>query len=973
MALRKTVADTLGNAVLEYGDTIKFAIKVFNQGSVSIDSLVINDTIPNGYTFVTPSGAINQGWVLSGNEANYTWGRTPMDTLLSGDSATVCIWLRLTSVAAGMKADYTNRAEISKAYGLGGADVSIQDIDGVLNSNYGDNPGGQPGSPADDFVLGTGTGAIGDGVAATDVDHADPAQITIVDVAMRKTIADTLGNAVLEYGDTIKFAIKIFNQGSLPIDSLVINDSIPNGYTFVTPSGAINQGWVLSVNEANYTWGRTPMDTLESGDSAIVCIWLKVNSVAAGMSADYTNRAEISTAYGLGGVDVSSQDIDSPLNDNYGDNGGGNPGSPADDAVTGNGTGAPGTSVPGTDQDNADPAQLNIVDVALRKTVADTLGNAVLEYGDTIKFAIKVFNQGSVPIDSLLINDTIPNGYTFVTPSGAINQGWVFSGNEANYTWGRTPMDTLLSGDSAIVCIWLRLTSVPAGMKADYTNRAEISKAYGLGGVDVSNQDIDGILNSNYGDNPGGQPGSPADDFVLGTGTGVIGDGVAATDVDHADPAQITIVDVAMRKTIADTLGNAVLEYGDTIKFAIKIFNQGSLPIDSLVINDSIPNGYTFVTPSGAINQGWVLSVNEANYTWGRTPMDTLESGDSAIVCIWLQVNSVAAGMSADYTNRAEISKAYGLGGVDVSSQDIDSPLNDNYGDNGGGNPGSPSDDSVTGNGTGAPGSGVAGTDQDNADPAEIRIVDVALRKTVADTLGNAVLEYGDTIKFSIKIFNQGSVPIDSLVINDTIPNGFTFVTPAGAINQGWTMAGNEANYTWGKTPNDTLISGDSATVFIWLKLNALPLGTKADYTNRAEISKAYGYDGVDVSNQDIDGVLNSIYADNPGGQPGSPADDFVGGTGAGTVGDGVAATDADHADPALITVVDFALRKTITTPGPYAIGDTVNFLITIYNQGNICGDSFVINDYVPSHLSLSPVLNPGWSGSGVATPAIMY
>ncbi|MBK8780132.1 MAG: hypothetical protein IPO25_23020 [Saprospiraceae bacterium] len=88
---------------------------------------------------------------MSGNEANYTWGRTPMDTLLSGDSATVCIWLRLTSVAAGMKADYTNRAEIIKAYGLV-EPMSIQDIDGVLNSNYGDNPGGQPGSPADDFL-----------------------------------------------------------------------------------------------------------------------------------------------------------------------------------------------------------------------------------------------------------------------------------------------------------------------------------------------------------------------------------------------------------------------------------------------------------------------------------------------------------------------------------------------------------------------------------------------------------------------------------------------------------------------------------------------------------------------------------------------------------------------------------------------------------------------------------------------------
>ncbi|MBK8283008.1 MAG: hypothetical protein IPK94_23460 [Saprospiraceae bacterium] len=31
----------------------------------------------------------------------------------------------------------------------------------------------------------------------------------------------------------------------MPIDSLVINDTIPNGYTFVTPSGAINQGWAM--------------------------------------------------------------------------------------------------------------------------------------------------------------------------------------------------------------------------------------------------------------------------------------------------------------------------------------------------------------------------------------------------------------------------------------------------------------------------------------------------------------------------------------------------------------------------------------------------------------------------------------------------------------------------------------------------------------------------------------------------------
>ncbi|MBK8780131.1 MAG: hypothetical protein IPO25_23015 [Saprospiraceae bacterium] len=118
------------------------------------------------------------------------------------------------------------------------------------------------------FCTGTGTGAIGDGVANR-CGSCRPCSNYDSGCSYEKTIADTFGNAVLEYGDTIKFAIKIFNQ-TIPIDSLVLNDSIPNGYTFVTPSGAINQGWVLSVNEANYTWGRTPMDTLESGDSAIV-------------------------------------------------------------------------------------------------------------------------------------------------------------------------------------------------------------------------------------------------------------------------------------------------------------------------------------------------------------------------------------------------------------------------------------------------------------------------------------------------------------------------------------------------------------------------------------------------------------------------------------------------------------------------------------------------------------------------------
>ena len=43
------------------------------------------------------------------------------------------------------------------------------------------------------------------------------------------------------------------------------------------------------------------------------------------------------------------------------------------------------------------------------------------------------------------------------------------------------------------------------------------------------------------------------------------------------------------------------------------------------------------------------------------------------------------------------------------------------------------------------------------------------------------------------------------------------------------------------------------------------------------------------------------------------------------------------------------ALQKELVTAGPYDIGDTVEFAITVYNQGNITMDSVVVNDYVPA------------------------
>ena len=81
-----------------------------------------------------------------------------------------------------------------------------------------------------------------------------------------------------------------------------------------------------------------------------------------------------------------------------------------------------------------DGALLAIFDMALLKQI-DTAGTTGftttdlnnLAYGDTIKFAIIVENQGSVPVRSYQVTDYLPSGLSFVDDM-AINAGWTNSG-----------------------------------------------------------------------------------------------------------------------------------------------------------------------------------------------------------------------------------------------------------------------------------------------------------------------------------------------------------------------------------------------------------------------------------------------------------------------------------------------------------------------------------------------------------------
>ncbi|MBK8627112.1 MAG: DUF11 domain-containing protein [Saprospiraceae bacterium] len=112
----------------------------------------------------------------------------------------------------------------------------------------------------------------------------------------------------------------------------------------------------------------------------------------------------------------------------------------------------------------------------------------------------------------------------------------------------------------------------------------------------------------------------------------------------------------------------------------------------------------------------------------------------------------------------------------------------------------------------------------------------------------------------------------------------------------------------------------------------------------------------------DIDSDADGLNGNDAGGQAESAADDFINGNGTGTPGDGVAATDEDDHDPELVPVFDLALTKVLNTAAPYTYGQTHNFTITVYNQGNVTATNILLNDYIPAGYTFAT--NNGWTGS---------
>nr|MBK9652321.1 DUF11 domain-containing protein [Bacteroidota bacterium] len=733
------------------GDNVTFTLSVFNQGTLDATNIQVSDYIPSGMTLN------DANWTSAGGIATLN---TPIASLLKGSSTTVNITLRIDQSYQGPT--LVNRAEISSSTDA----LGLPDVDSPEDQNPNNDGGGNPNSPSDNAVNGDGTGAPGSSSASTDEDNADPALIDVkqtYDLALTKVLT-SVGPFVP--GDNVTFTLSIFNQGTLDATNIQVSDYIPSGMT-LNDANWTSAGGIATLN--------TPIASILKGSSTTANITLRINQSYQGPTL--INRAEISSSTNALGL----PDVDSPEDQNPNNDGGGNPNSPSDNAVNGDGTGAPGSSSASTDEDNADPALIDVkqtYDLALTK-VLTSAGPFVP--GDNVTFTISLFNQGTLDATNIQVSDYIPTGMTLN------DANWTSAGGIATLN---TPIASILKGGSTTVNITLRINQSYQG--ATLVNKAEISSSTNALGL----PDVDSPEDQNPNNDGGGNPNSPSDNAVNGDGTGAPGSSSASTDEDNADPALIDVkqtYDLALTKVLSSS---GPFVPGDNVTFTISVFNQGTLDATNIQVSDYIPTGMT---------------LNDANWTaiggiaTLNSSIASLLKGASTAVNITLTINQNYQGPTL--VNRAEISGSSNALGL----PDVDSPEDQNPNNDGGGNPNSPSDNAVNGDGTGAPGSSSASTDEDNADPALIDVkqtYDLALTK-VLSSAGPFVP--GDNVTFTLSVFNQGTLDATNIQVSDYIPSGMTL------NDANWTSAGGIATLN---TPIASILKGGSTTVNITLRIN---------------------------------------------------------------------------------------------------------------------------------------------------------
>ncbi|MEM9836154.1 MAG: SdrD B-like domain-containing protein [Bacteroidota bacterium] len=691
LALRKTIA--AGQAPgFNPGDNVIFDIEVINQGDTVAYDIVVGDSIPTGLTFVSAStGPLTSaaGTMIDFTD-NYTVDETfTIDSLNANDSVTFQVTVSIDAIAASQPArPLINYAEIqSFDDDMDPGNTPPTDTDSTPDDDFTNDEGGEPGGPSDNVT---------DSIPPFDEDDADPAIVPIFDVALTKVVdpASFVGGAsatAVDEDELIQFDITVVNQGTEPVFDVVIYDEIPCGLDWrISPAlggsgasdfnGEMNTDWTVVDQIPPPGSFSSPVITgieyviagpIAPGDAVTVPLFLRVRSSGAQttvctaqntLAADrFTNDAEIARIKYVAGGPDQEEDFDSNFDeDDDTEDGGGVVNSNTDNVVQGDGSSdSTNETDPTTDDDDRDPANVEVIDVALIKFIDTLTSMPPYTIGDEVKFDIRVYNQGNVNLNDIDIFDKFPSGLMYAAASNLLGDtggvSWIPNiGTNSATTTIAGPIEP---GDSVTISIYATIVASTDEPLDAYTNRAEVSAIdaeLATGEVMDLTQDADSPLDSDVTNNTGGVVNSPDDNNPLGGGP------PRNEDQDNADPALVEVTQLSLGSTVFIDNNNDGLQNGADAGIRdveVQLFDATTMmqimtgpdgiigtaddadptpvttdPMGNYLFSNLPPGDYYVVIPMAAVPTDFPISSNATSSGFTETdPDDDLDNDDEGI------------------------------------------------------------------------------------------------------------------------------------------------------------------------------------------------------------------------------------------------------------------------------------------------------------------------------------------------------
>ncbi|MDO8391392.1 MAG: SdrD B-like domain-containing protein [Actinomycetota bacterium] len=810
-------------------------------------------------------------------------------------------------------------------------DVTGFPLDQAATNDNTDDDSDIPLAPSgNDLVLGnyydTTTITLGDALNA--VPETDPTWdagiwIPYPAITLKKYVntndAQTAPGVYIERDAPVTWTYDIVNTGNTYLKTVTLTDLVN---TANAPDPVPSCDWPASSDPA------TPAGVLSRGET------VSCTASSTAIMGQYTNTATV----------VGTPTLDDGVT-----------------AITGK-TGVPSTVTA------TDPA--NYFGVEYDLALAKISSAPTVAVDGTVSWTIRVVNQGNVPSRAFTVTDVVPAGMyvTATTPATTTNSRTLALPPDPAVTPPTTTLTwnvaALAAGASTDITITTRVNDIRLRAFRNWAEITSDSSAF------YNTHDWDSTPGGTVGLDDGAGVGTGPDDEVIDI-TSLVGipDTILPDlpthngDEDDNDYAEVTgdlVYDLALAKIV----DSATATNGSTITWRFRVFNQGNVPAENggptgVQFTDNLPTGLDHVssrlyrsTISGGAEVVGACALDVNGYTV-TCSAPNIAAGD------WVEVRIVTGIAGSPYNN---LSTAPWRNWAEVSADDAASYSGGEWGTvadrdstpdtNVARNSGTQNDQyvSITTTGTSYAGGAVSNpaVDDDDNDDANVTnsgIYDLALTKRVNDT----VMQYDQTVTFTITVRNQGNLPSHGYTITDHVPAGLTPVEPipnGGAYDSGTGLI------TWIQ-PN--LAASTNTSVTYQATIGDITL---RPFRNLAEITADSAVDYGLVDRDSDPAVTENDAADYPaiGAAEGTGIDNLLI-TEAGSDG----AADEDDEDIADVNVdmrYDLALVKVVDATDLALNGPdtgTATFTVTVQNQGTVPSNGFVVTDWVPT--GIEPVL----------------